>query len=102
MNYSRVHPVPLPAESRMAILYPGAQLADAFAVALPPNATSDITELAQAVLANLAPWARSLMSARDTIVSSLGTQDFHADRRPGGRHQHGTDRFLSAAIALRA
>jgi hypothetical protein len=66
--------VPLPAESRMAALFPGAHLADAYAIALPPTAPRDMTALARAVLANPAPWARSLMRVRDRIVSALGVK----------------------------
>jgi hypothetical protein len=66
--------VSLPAESRIADHYPGAQLADAYAIALPSTATRDIAALARAVLANPAPWARSLMRVRDTIVKNFGVK----------------------------
>ena len=66
--------VPLPAESRIAVLFPGAQLADAYAVALPPSATRDITALARAVLGSPAPWARSLMCVRDAVMTSFGVK----------------------------
>jgi hypothetical protein len=66
--------VPLPAESDIAVLYPGAQLADAFAIAVPPTATRDITQLSRAVLANPAPWASALLAARDTIISRFGVK----------------------------
>ena len=74
LNVAREHPVPLPAESRIAVLFPGSQLADAFAIALPAEATRDVTALAEAAFANLAPWAQSLMSARDTIMTGFGVK----------------------------
>jgi hypothetical protein len=74
LNHPHEHQVPLPAESRIAVLFPGAQLADAYAVALPANAPRDITTLARAVFGNPAPWARSLMRARDAIVSGFGVK----------------------------
>jgi hypothetical protein len=74
MNHAGERRVQLPAESRISYLYLGAHLADAYAIALPHTATRDITVLAHAVLANPAPWARSLLRVRDAVMSGFGVK----------------------------
>ncbi|WP_413726377.1 DUF2867 domain-containing protein [Sodalis sp. RH16] len=68
----RVRSVPLPAESGIAPLAAGADLADAFAVAIPPHASLDINQWAGAVLGHPALWVRTLLALRDIAVSGFG------------------------------
>jgi len=92
MEQACEYPVPLPAESEIAVLYPGAQLADAFAVPVPPAATRDIIALARLVLDTPAPWARSLMVARDAIMSRFlvkTSAQIAAKARSDGRERIG-------------
>jgi hypothetical protein len=91
MNFVHEHAVALPAESRIAALFPGAHLADAYAVALPAAATRDITDLARAVLANPAPWARSLMRVRNAMMAGFGVKT--SDQIAAAARAAGTERI---------
>lgn len=65
----------LPAESRIAALFPGADLADAFAVPLPAGASGrPIEDLAEAVLGNPPVWLRSLLAVRDGVMVRFGVK----------------------------
>ncbi|MEP6721003.1 MAG: DUF2867 domain-containing protein [Variovorax sp.] len=78
----RAHAVPLPPGVRVARLYPGAFLADAFAIDLPPGATHDVLALARFALTRPAPWVERLLAVRDAIVSLFGlktSRDLRAD-----------------------
>jgi hypothetical protein len=82
----------LPADSRIATLYRGAHLADAYAVPLPPAATRDIDALARAALATPAPWARRLLRVRDAVMSPFGVAtsvQVGAKARAAGRDRIG-------------
>lgn len=69
----RAHAVPPPRDSALVTLYPGADLADAFAVRLPPGAFDDIGVLARAVWGRMSPWwIRALMATRDAAVRLVG------------------------------
>jgi Protein of unknown function (DUF2867) len=64
-----------PRESALAPLYKGADLVDAYAVALPPGAPEDVGVLARAVLGGLSRWwVRSLMATRDAAVALVGVK----------------------------
>jgi hypothetical protein len=92
LDKMRERQVPLPTESRIAGLFPGAHLADAYAMALPPTATRDMTTLARAVMADPAPWARSLMHVRDRIVTTFGVKtsgQIEAQARAAGAERIG-------------
>jgi len=80
----RAHSVALPPGVRVASLYPGAFLADAFAIDLPPGATHDVLALARFALARQAPWVERLMAMRDAIVSPFGLKTAHALRADSG------------------
>ncbi|PZQ67228.1 MAG: DUF2867 domain-containing protein [Variovorax paradoxus] len=84
---SRAHAIPLPADVRVASRYPGAFLADAFAIALPAGHPADVRELAERALARQAPWVERLMGLRDAIVAPFGLKTAKALRadRPEGR-----------------
>ncbi len=71
---SRIVP---PAESRISDWYPGASLADSFAVTLPPTAPTDIGTLATLLFADLPLWFRTLLAIRDKIVTLFGVKSTH-------------------------
>lgn len=68
------HAITPPPESALAATYAGAELVDAYAIALAAGATRDITVLARAILAHPAPWVRGLMRVRDGIMGRLGVK----------------------------
>lgn len=68
----RVSSVPLPAESCIVSLYPATDLADAYAIALPHEASNDPEVLARFIFARLPRWAVLLLGVRDAVVSVFG------------------------------
>ena len=64
--------VPLPAASRIADLYAGADLADSYALTLPPNTSRNAETLTRFVLATQPPWLTTLMGVRDGIAGRFG------------------------------
>lgn len=76
----RAHAVALPPSARIADLYDGAFLADAFAIRLPVGATHDPLALARFALETPAPWVDRLMRLRDGIVSLFGLKTAKALR----------------------
>jgi hypothetical protein len=64
--------VALPIGSRIAGLFAGADLADAFAIRLPQDTSGDIETLTRFMLGEQAPWLRLLMAVRDTMVAGFG------------------------------
>ncbi|WEK00741.1 MAG: DUF2867 domain-containing protein [Candidatus Sphingomonas phytovorans] len=66
--------VPAPSDSMLAVRYAGADLLDAYAIALPVAATGDIEQLTRAVLARPAGWTRALMRIRDGLMAPLGVK----------------------------
>ena len=78
---SIVRAVSAPPESALAPQYPGADLLDAFAIALPAGATNDLDRLAHAVLAQPAWWMKGLMGLRDAAVAPLGVKTSRAIAR---------------------
>ena len=67
-----VRSVALPPEASVATLYRSIDLADAYAVRLPPEASSDLELLARFMFSQPSPWAAGLMRLRDTLVSAFG------------------------------
>ena len=76
----RAHAVALPRSGRIAGLYDGAFLADAFAIRLPAGATHDPLALARFALERPAPWVDRLMKVRDGVVSFFGLKTAKALR----------------------
>jgi hypothetical protein len=72
MPYARA--TTLPVESRLAGSFEGADLSDAFAIALPLTATRDIAELGKAVFSNPPAVVAPLMRMRDAIMGRLGVK----------------------------
>ncbi len=69
-----------PTQSQLADSYAGAQLADAFAVSLPPTAPLDAMSLAQAALSAPPRWFRLLLAIRDAMVRPFGLKTSAAMR----------------------
>jgi hypothetical protein len=69
-----VRPIALPAESRLTALYQQPDLADAFAITLPPDVPADIEKLSQILLATPPCWFRVLLACRDFMVMPFGIQ----------------------------
>lgn len=69
---NRVTSVPLPAESCIVGIYPTTDLADAYAIALPRDASNDPEVLARFIFAGLPRWAVGLLWVRDAIVAVFG------------------------------
>lgn len=90
MPSHRVRTVALPAESDIAHLFAGADLADAFAIALPADAPQDTEALARAVFGNPAAWFRALLALRDAIVRPFGIKTAKQIRRDLGSGETST------------
>lgn len=87
-------PVPLPSHVGVARLYEGADLADAFAIRLPPHLAANAEKLARCALEHPAPWVNGLLWLRDQMVAMVGLKtsddlrhaaylDVHQARRIG-------------------
>ena len=86
-----VRAVALPPGASIAPLYPGSNLADAYAVELPTAQARqmDMQSLARVLLGSQPRWAQWLMVLRDAIVSLLRHQDVEADGSAARRaHRH--------------
>jgi len=83
---SNARTVPAPTDSMLATLYAGADLMDAYAIALSADATDDIEQLTRAVFALPAGWTRILMRIRDTVMAPMGVKTSAAIAR-GGDHE---------------
>lgn len=75
-NSEVVRAVALPPGAGIAALYPGSNLADAYAVALPTAGARqmDMPALARILLGSQPRWAHWLMVVRDAIVSLFGVK----------------------------
>jgi Protein of unknown function (DUF2867) len=82
-------PVTLPADSAVAPLYKGADLADAFAVTLGKAHDGDIRTLAQSILGDPAPWVRMLLALRDAAVAGFGVRTSGEMRRAAAKDRGG-------------
>jgi len=71
-NPESVTRVALPPASRVARFYASTDLADAFAVRLPPGASSDPETLARFMFAEQPRWVHGLLSVRDLLVAGFG------------------------------
>lgn len=68
----RVTTVALPAQSRIVDFYPTTDLADAYAIELPREASHDPEVLARFIFSRSPRWAGRLMQVRDVLVSVFG------------------------------
>lgn len=76
--------VPLPASSRVAGLYADPNLADAYAIDLPDDASRDPEQLARHLFAHQAPWVARLLWLRDALVAGFGLKTSRDLARPNG------------------
>ena len=70
--HPRARSVPLPPASAITRCYASTDLADAFSIELPAQASTDPEELARFIFAQQAPWIGRLMAIRDAIVGRFG------------------------------
>ena len=83
-----VRAVAMPPGASIAPLYPGSNLADAYAVALPTARARqmDMESLARVLLGSQPGWALKLMVLRDVIVARFGIRTAkQMEARPGKR-----------------
>jgi Protein of unknown function (DUF2867) len=66
--------VPLPLESGIASLFAGSDLADSFAITLPPAGTRDILTLSRCLFGHPAPWISILLFLRDGGMRLFGVK----------------------------
>jgi Protein of unknown function (DUF2867) len=85
MWYARA--VAPPTGSRIAGLFAGADLADAFAIRLPPGSNRDIGTLTRFMLGEQAPWIRHLMGLRDALVAGFGIKTSRQLRQESPRQK---------------
>jgi hypothetical protein len=71
-QHHRVTPVSFPPASRIAKAYASTNLADAYAIELPPGASTDPEVLARFIFAHQSRWISSLLAVRDAIVGRFG------------------------------
>ena len=64
--------VKLPSQSAVRHVYPTVQLADAFAIDLPPGAASDPEVLGRFMFSHQPAWIGALMRVRDAVVALFG------------------------------
>lgn len=64
--------VPLPAHSQLTHAYESVNLADAYAVQLPPGASADPEVLARYIFSRQPAWIGGLMKVRDAAVAGFG------------------------------
>ena len=87
---ARVRRVAPPSDSMIASLFAGADLLDAYAIALSEACSHDVGQLARAVLGQPAPWFRVLIRLRDAAVAGFGiktSRQLRADAAAsGGEH----------------
>lgn len=68
----RVMSVSLPPESRVSGMYATTNLADAYSIELPSEASKNPEVLGRFIFSNLSPWMIGLMKARDALVAGFG------------------------------
>ena len=86
-----VHAITPPVESAISPLYPGSNLADAFAVTFPAGTPHDINMLAEIALSNPPTWMAALIGLRDRIMSGFGVATSREMR--ARLEQNGQDRL---------
>lgn len=72
MSQDKPHAVPLPSESCIKGIYGQPNLADAYAIDLPPGTSRDPELLARFIFARQPRWVAVLMEVRDSCVSVFG------------------------------
>lgn len=71
-EHQHVTAVSLPSESAIAKAYASTNLADAYSIELPGDASNDPELLARFIFSQQAPWVLGLMKIRDALVAGFG------------------------------
>jgi hypothetical protein len=71
-EHHRAKPVSLPQESRVSNVYASVNLADAYSIELPTEASTSPELLARFIFSQQPAWISSLMTVRDALVAGLG------------------------------
>jgi len=80
-----ITPVAIPNESRLRHLYRKPDLADAYAIRLPKNATTDPETIARFLFSHQSLWVELLMRMRDTLVARFGIKTAKQLQVSGGK-----------------
>ncbi|MEO8807103.1 MAG: DUF2867 domain-containing protein [Burkholderiaceae bacterium] len=78
----------VPPASRVAHFYASTDLADAFAIRLPPGASTDPETLARFMFAQQPRWVRGLMGVRDLLVAGFGLKTAAQLQDPAATGRH--------------
>ena len=89
-----------PASSATAPFYAGADLVDAYAVALAADAPDDIDRLARAMFERPTAWFTGLLGLRDALVSLAGVKTSRDVRAEAERHGRETVAFFPVFARL--
>ena len=74
LEAGRVRRVAAPVDGLIAGFYGGADLVDAYAIALPAGTSGDVQVLARAALGRSPGWVRVLLRVRDAVMGRLGVK----------------------------
>ena len=83
MSLTQPRAVPLPPESRIAAVYAHVNLADAYAIDLPPRTARSPEVLARFVFAHQPQWISILLRIRDALVGGFGLKTVSSLRSAG-------------------
>ncbi|UVA78031.1 DUF2867 domain-containing protein [Pandoraea commovens] len=75
---TKARAVPMPSDSAIAPLYAGADLSDAYAIRLPPEASDDLEVLTRILFERQAWWIRALLCVRDAVMVTVNVKSSHA------------------------
>lgn len=81
-----VTPVAIPNESYLRRLYEKPDLADAYTIRLPNNATTDPEAIARFLFSHRSPWFSLLMRLRDALVAPFGIKTSEQLQCSSGDH----------------
>ncbi len=79
-----ITPVAIPNGSRLRHLYEKPDLADAYSIRLPNNATTDPETIARFLFSHRSPWFSLLMRLRDALVAPFGIKTSERLQCSGG------------------
>jgi hypothetical protein len=79
----QVRSVALPPDAAVTTLYQSTGLADAYAVRMPPEASSDPELLARFMFSQPSPWVAGLMRLRDALIACFGIKTSRRMRGTG-------------------
>jgi hypothetical protein len=84
LNTARSIAVHMPEGSRLRVLYANADLTDAYAIAIPVDATTDPEVLARFIFMHQAPWVAWLLRVRDAVMARFGVKTTKQFREASG------------------